>query len=153
MERVRFLDKDLKQLFEDRETFSVAQNIDGIVFRKYENRVTKKFEIQDSSYFIKYHGSVGWKEIFKNILGNEGYSFAEVRGVPDINESSGEVDLTFYVDPQQRTYVRRIVFKGNKRTHDVVLRREMRQMEGAWASNNLIENSKLNCACFAVLGL
>ena len=83
------------------------------------------------------------EEIFKNILGNEGYSFAEVRGVPDINESSGEVDLTFYVDPQQRTYVRRIVFKGNKRTHDVVLRREMRQMEGSWASNNLIENSKL----------
>ena len=83
------------------------------------------------------------EEIFKNILGNEGYSFAEVRGVPDINESSGDVDLTFYVDPQQRTYVRRIVFKGNKRTHDVVLRREMRQMEGSWASNNLIENSKL----------
>ena len=83
------------------------------------------------------------EELFKNILGNEGYSFAEVRGVPDINESSGEVDLTFYVDPQQRTYVRRIVFKGNKRTHDVVLRREMRQMEGSWASNNLIENSKL----------
>ena len=83
------------------------------------------------------------EEIFKNILGNEGYSFAEVRGVPDINEETGEVDLTFYVDPQQRTYVRRIIFKGNKRTHDVVLRREMRQMEGAWASNNLIENSKL----------
>ena len=83
------------------------------------------------------------EEIFKNILGNEGYSFAEVRGVPDVDEESGNVDLTFYVDPQQRTYVRRIVFKGNKRTHDVVLRREMRQMEGAWASNNLIENSKL----------
>ena len=46
------------------------------------------------------------EEIFKNILGNEGYSFAEVR-VPDINEETGEVDLTFYVDPQQRTYVRR----------------------------------------------
>ena len=83
------------------------------------------------------------EEIFKNILGNEGYSFAEVRGVPDVNEDSGNVDLTFYVDSQQRTYVRRIIFKGNKRTHDVVLRREMRQMEGTWASNNLIENSKL----------
>ena len=83
------------------------------------------------------------EELFKNILGNEGYSFAEIRGVPDVNKETGDVDLTFYVDPQQRTYVRRIVFKGNKRTHDVVLRREMRQMEGAWASNNLIENSKL----------
>ena len=83
------------------------------------------------------------EEIFKNILGNEGYSFAEVNGVTDINKDNGEVDLTFYVDPKQRTYVRRITFKGNKRTHDVVLRREMRQMEGAWASNALIENSKL----------
>ncbi len=83
------------------------------------------------------------EELFKNILGNEGYSFAEIRGVPDVNKETGNVDLTFYVDPQQRTYVRRIIFKGNKRTHDVVLRREMRQMEGAWASNRLIENSKL----------
>tara|TARA_B100000579_G_scaffold436568_1_gene462911 strand:+ start:42 stop:2405 length:2364 start_codon:yes stop_codon:yes gene_type:complete len=83
------------------------------------------------------------EELFKNILGNEGYSFAEIRGIPDVNKETGDVDLTFYVDPQQRTYVRRIIFKGNKRTHDVVLRREMRQMEGAWASNNLIENSKL----------
>ena len=83
------------------------------------------------------------EELFKNILGNEGYSFAEIRGVPDVNKESGKVNVTFYVDPQKRTYVRRIVFKGNKRTHDVVLRREMRQMEGAWASNSLIENSKL----------
>ena len=83
------------------------------------------------------------EEIFSNILGNEGYSFAEVNGVTDIDKESGQVDLTFYVDPKQRTYVRRIIFKGNKRTHDVVLRREMRQMEGAWASNALIENSKL----------
>jgi outer membrane protein insertion porin family len=83
------------------------------------------------------------EEIFTNILGNEGYSFAEIKGVPDVDEKEGKVDVTFYVDPQQRTYVRRIVFKGNQRTQDVVLRREMRQMEGAWASNNLIENSKL----------
>ena len=83
------------------------------------------------------------EELFTNILGNEGYSFAEIKGVPDVNKDTGEVDLTFYVDPQQRTYVRRIIFTGNQRTHDVVLRREMRQMEGAWASNNLIENSKL----------
>jgi len=83
------------------------------------------------------------EELFANILGNEGYSFAEINGIPEVDEELGRVDITFYVDPQQRTYVRRIIFKGNKRTHDVVLRREMRQMEGAWASNALIENSKL----------
>ena len=83
------------------------------------------------------------EELFTNILGNEGYTFAEIKGVPEVNDETGEVDLTFYVDAKQRTYVRRISFKGNERTHDVVLRRELRQMEGAWASNQLIENSKL----------
>ena len=53
------------------------------------------------------------------------------------------VDIVFFVEPGQRTYVRNINFYGNKRTHDVVLRREMRQMEGAWASNSLLERSKL----------
>ena len=98
--------------------------------------------IREGDIFSQYYVTET-EEIFTNILGNEGYSFAEVKGVPDVNEETGKVDLTFYVDPQQRTYVRRIVFTGNKRTHDVVLRREMRQMEGAWASNSLIENSKL----------
>ena len=98
--------------------------------------------VQPGDIFSQYYVTET-EEIFTNILGNEGYSFAEINGVTDVNDETGKVDLTFYVDSQQRTYVRRIVFKGNKRTHDVVLRREMRQMEGAWASNNLIENSKL----------
>ena len=55
------------------------------------------------------------EELFTNILGNEGYSFAEIKGVPDVNEDTGKVDLTFYVDPQQRTYVRRIIFKGQSK--------------------------------------
>ena len=98
--------------------------------------------VQPGDIFSQYYVTET-EEIFTNILGNEGYSFAEINGVTDVNDETGKVDLTFYVDPQQRTYVRRIVFKGNKRTHDVVLRREMRQMKGDWASNNLIENSKL----------
>ncbi len=98
--------------------------------------------VQPGDIFSQYYVTET-EEIFTNILGNEGYSFAEINGVTDVNDETGKVDLTFYVDSQQRTYVRRIVFKGNKRTHDVVLRRDMRQMEGAWASNNLIENSKL----------
>jgi len=83
------------------------------------------------------------EELFVNILGNEGYSFAEVKGVTEVDKELGTVDLTFYVDAKQRTYVRRISFNGNERTQDVVLRRELRQMEGAWASNQLIENSKV----------
>ena len=76
-------------------------------------------------------------------LGNEGYTFAEVEGYPDINEEEKSVALTLFVDPGQRTMVNRISFEGNERTHDVVLRREMRQMEKSWVSNNLLETSKL----------
>ena len=68
MEKLLFLDKDLRQIFSDEDTFSFAKDIDGKVFRKYENRITKQFEIHDKSYFIKFHGAVGWKEIFKNLI-------------------------------------------------------------------------------------
>ena len=68
MEKLLFLDKDLRQIFNDEDTFSFAKDIDGRVFRKYENRITKQFEIHDKSYFIKFHGAVGWKEIFKNLI-------------------------------------------------------------------------------------
>ena len=53
------------------------------------------------------------------------------------------VALTIFVDPGQRTMLNRISFEGNDRTHDIVLRREMRQMEKSWVSNNLLETSKL----------
>ena len=45
--------------------------------------------------------------------------------------------------PGPRVNVRRIVFKGNTRTADEVLRREMRQFEGAWYSQAAIDRSKI----------
>ncbi len=68
MDELNFLDDELKQLFEGKESFNVAKSINGTVFREYENRVTKQFRFQDKSYFIKFHGPVGWKEIFKNFF-------------------------------------------------------------------------------------
>ncbi|TQV85656.1 outer membrane protein assembly factor BamA [Exilibacterium tricleocarpae] len=76
-------------------------------------------------------------------LGNEGYTFAEVRGIPELNEEDNTVKVTFFIDPGKRAYVRRIEFRGNTRTADNVLRREMRQMEGASASSSRIEHSKV----------
>ena len=83
------------------------------------------------------------EEYFTNLLGNEGYTFAEVRGTPEIQDDDELVDLLFIVQPGNRTYARKINFSGNYLTNDEVLRREMRQFEGAWASDNLIEQSKL----------
>ena len=76
-------------------------------------------------------------------LGNEGYTFAEVKGVPEINEKDKTAKLTFFVDPGMRAYVRRIEFRGNTKTMDEVLRREMRQMEGASASTSKMDLSKV----------
>ena len=68
MKEVTFLDNSLDQLFFRKDTFVAVQNIEGKVFRKYENRITKQFEAQDKKYFVKFHGPVGWKEIFKNLV-------------------------------------------------------------------------------------
>jgi outer membrane protein insertion porin family len=75
-------------------------------------------------------------------LGDEGYAFANVNTVPDLDEARRQVTLNFVVDPGKRAYVRRINFAGNVKTHDEVLRREMRQMEGAWFSSKEVDRSK-----------
>ena len=83
------------------------------------------------------------EEIFTSLLGNEGYAFASVKGQPDIDQEMLEVDLSFVIDPGKRTYARKILFEGNEITQDDVLRREMRQFEGAWASDDKIEQSRV----------
>ena len=81
-------------------------------------------------------------EFMTQRLGNEGYTFAEVEGYPELNEDEKTAKVTFFVNPGKRAYVRRIEFRGNTKTMDEVLRREMRQMEGGSASSALIERSK-----------
>jgi outer membrane protein insertion porin family len=76
-------------------------------------------------------------------LGTEGYLFAEVNPIPDINEEKKIVNVNFFVNPAKQTYVRRVNFKGNVKTDDHVLRREMRQFEGSLASTDKIDLSKL----------
>ncbi len=85
----------------------------------------------------------GTEEIMVQFLGNLGYAFAEAIGVPEINEGENTVDVTFFIDPGNRTYVNRINFNGNLSTADEVLRREMRQLESAPASSQQIEQSKV----------
>lgn len=83
------------------------------------------------------------EELLTKRLGNEGYNFARVSGIPEIDDEKRVVDLKFFIDPGKRTYVRRIDFSGNHRTSDEVLRREMRQMESAPASQSSIEMSRV----------
>ena len=82
-------------------------------------------------------------EYMTNRLGHEGYAFANINSIPDIDEENKTVDVTFFIDPGKRVYVRRVNFAGNARTRDEVLRREMRQQEGGWISTPMVERGKI----------
>jgi outer membrane protein insertion porin family len=75
-------------------------------------------------------------------LGNDGYAFANVNAVPEVDKEKHTVAFTFFVDPGRRVYVRRINLTGNTRTRDEVLRREMRQLESGWYAADKINRSK-----------
>jgi len=75
-------------------------------------------------------------------IGNDGYAFANVNAVPELDKDKRKVAFTFFVDPGRRVYVRRINVTGNTRTRDEVIRREMRQLEGGWYSTDKIAKSK-----------
>jgi outer membrane protein insertion porin family len=76
-------------------------------------------------------------------LGAEGYAFANVSAVPEVDKDKHTVAYTLYVDPGRRVYVRKINIVGNSRTRDEVIRREARQLEGAWFDSLRIDRSKI----------
>ncbi|MDH5245866.1 MAG: outer membrane protein assembly factor BamA [Betaproteobacteria bacterium] len=76
-------------------------------------------------------------------LGTEGYAFANVNAVPEIDREKRQAAFTIYLDPGRRVYIRKININGNARTRDEVIRREMRQLESAWYDGARIERSKV----------
>ena len=82
-------------------------------------------------------------ELMSFRLGEEGYANAEIEPVPELDHENKQAAVTFYVDPQNRVYVRNINFSGVDQVDDEVLRREMRQMESSYLSNTLIDRSKI----------
>lgn len=85
---------------------------------------------------------VASSEKISNLLGSYGYAFAQVNPVPEVNEEDNTVVLTFFIDPGKRVYVRRINIVGNQYSRDEVYRRELRQMEGGWYSQENVEASR-----------
>ncbi|MDD4882728.1 MAG: outer membrane protein assembly factor BamA, partial [Gallionellaceae bacterium] len=75
-------------------------------------------------------------------LGNDGYAFANVNAAPELDKDKKVVGFTFLVDPGRKVYINRINIAGNNKTQDNVIRREMRQMEGAWYATDKINRSR-----------
>ncbi|MCU0870462.1 MAG: outer membrane protein assembly factor BamA, partial [Burkholderiales bacterium] len=82
-------------------------------------------------------------KLVQDRLGNDGYAFAQVNAIPEIDRANRKVTFTLFVDPGRRVYVRRINIGGNTTTRDEVIRREFRQFEGSWYSQEKINRSKV----------
>ncbi len=75
-------------------------------------------------------------------LADLGYAFANVNSIPEIDNTDNTVAITFFVDPGNRVYVRRVNIRGNDRSRDTVVRREFRQLESAWFSSEKLKLSR-----------
>jgi outer membrane protein insertion porin family len=106
-----------------------------------EEELTKLVTVKAGDVFSREKLNESTKAI-SDRLGKEGYAFANVNAAPDIDKEKRQVAFTVFVDPGKRVYVRRINVSGNAKTRDEVIRRELRQMEGAWYDAERVTASK-----------
>jgi outer membrane protein insertion porin family len=106
-----------------------------------EEELTKLVQVVPGEVFSREKMADTTKAISER-LGNEGYAFANVNAAPELNKEKRQVAFTVFIDPGRRVYVRRINVSGNTRSRDEVIRREMRQVEGAWYDGEKINKSR-----------
>jgi outer membrane protein insertion porin family len=137
----------------EKDDIFITINIDeGEVFRVSEVKLAGQFVVPESELrrlLLVQPGQIfsrkaitNTQELLQNRLGEEGYAFAKVEAVPTPDNETDGISLTFFVDPANRVYVRNVSFSGVHGINDEVLRRELRQLEGAWLSNLAMERSK-----------
>ncbi|MGH8743750.1 MAG: outer membrane protein assembly factor BamA, partial [Burkholderiales bacterium] len=106
-----------------------------------EDEFRKLIKIRPGEVFSRERLTESTK-LISDRLGNDGYAFANVNAVPELDKQRRQVAFTFFIDPGRRVYVRRINISGNTRTRDEVIRRELRQLESGWYNADLINRSK-----------
>ncbi len=105
-----------------------------------DEKLIKAVKVRDGDIFSR-RLIVESTDSLTELMANDGYAFANINAIPEVNEEDNTVSLTFFVDPGRRIYVRRINVSGNSKTQDEVVRRELRQIENAWMSTENIEKS------------
>jgi outer membrane protein insertion porin family len=106
-----------------------------------EAELRKLIELKPGDTFSRQKLNESTKKITDR-LGNDGYAFANANAVPELNKATKQVALTIMIDPGRRVYVRRVNISGNNRSRDEVIRRELRQLEGAYYDADKIQKSK-----------
>jgi len=137
----------------DKKDIYVVINVtEGDVFTISDVRLTGDLVVEAESYFpliqlrrgepFSRRKVVDSTDRINDLLSEQGHAFANVNNIPEIDEENKTVSITYFVDPGSRVYVRRIDIKGNSRTRDRVVRREMRQMEKTQLSNSRVMLSR-----------
>ncbi len=137
----------------DKKGVYVTINVrEGEIFTISDIRITGKLIVDPEEYFPLIHLRRGEPFSRRKVvdstdritekLSEMGYAFANINHIPEIDKENHTVSITFFMDPGKRVYVRRIDIKGNTRTRDRVIRREMRQMENTWMSNSRLARSR-----------
>jgi len=106
-----------------------------------EKELTEMISLKEGDVFSRKEAVESTKRI-SDRLSDDGYAFANVNIVPDIDKDSRTVGITMFVDPGKRVYVRRVNIVGNDKTKDEVIRRELRQFEGDWMSAKQVSLSR-----------
>jgi outer membrane protein insertion porin family len=138
----------------DKQEIYITANVtEGEIYSMDEVQVTGDLVVEDATIrrlILTQSGQVfsrkRMEQSVENItalLSNIGYAFANVNPIPTIDRDARTVTINYFIEPGKRVYIRRVTFTGNSKTKDEVLRREMRQFEGAWFSQAAIDRSKV----------
>jgi len=106
-----------------------------------ETELSKLVDIKPGEVFSREHINEVSKKL-SDRLGNDGYAFATVNPIPELDKANRKAAITFFIDPGRRAYVNRINVSGNNRSSSDVVRREIRQMESAWYDRERVDRSK-----------
>ncbi|MBF0264767.1 MAG: outer membrane protein assembly factor BamA [Gammaproteobacteria bacterium] len=106
-----------------------------------QEKLDNSVKLRKGDVFSRRAVSETTQEIVR-LLGEKGYAFAKVNPLPDFDEEKNTIDINFFIDPGNKTYVRRINIYGNELTADHVIRRELRQFEQSLLSTNKIKRGK-----------
>ena len=137
----------------DKQDIYITINVEeGDVYSISDIHIAGELEGEVEDYFplirlrrgepFKRRDVVDSNERVSRLLSDRGYAFANVNNIPEIDEENKSVAITFFVDLGKRTYVRRVNIKGNTKTRDEVIRRELRQLDSSWFSSEKLKLSK-----------
>lgn len=84
------------------------------------------------------------EDALTKLLGENGFAFADIRARTRRDRENNLIRVEYVIEEGPRVYVERININGNDRTHDEVLRREIRISEGDAFNRVLLERSRRN---------